>query len=132
MKIGLIQINPTVGDLAGNSERLPERCREAAASGAELLVTSELVLSGYPPKDLLVRDGFVDECAAAVRRLAEQLPAGVGVIVGHPGRDRDGHVANAASLLVDGNVIQTVFKDSDTQVFVFGTGKRQQCCQFEI
>lgn len=110
MKIALIQLNPTIGDLAGNADKIVEACKTAAEAGAELLVTSELVVSGYPPKDLLFRDGFVAQCDSTVQRIAESLPRGVGVIVGHPGRDSAGLVANAASLLVDGKVVRTVFK----------------------
>lgn len=110
LKIALIQLNPTIGDLAGNAAKVVDQCTLAVDAGAELLVTSELVVSGYPPKDLLFREGFVDECDATVRQLAKSLPSGVGVIVGHPGRDSNGLVANAASLLLDGEVVQTIFK----------------------
>src|ERR1700730_2671294 len=59
MKIALLQINPTVGDLAGNSRLIVEALETAAARGADLAVTPELALVGYLPRDLLLNPGFV-------------------------------------------------------------------------
>ncbi len=84
----------------------------AAAGGARLVVTSELLISGYPPKDLLLRQSFVESCDQAVEELAGDLPAGVAMLVGHP-THRDvpaGRIANAASLLCDGRIQQTIQK----------------------
>jgi NAD+ synthase (glutamine-hydrolysing) len=112
MKIALAQLNPTVGDLAGNSALVLAAARRAAEAGAQLLVTSELVLCGYPPKDLLLRAGFVEACDRAVDDLAKQAPPGLGILVGHPTHRNVafGRTANAASLLFDGEVVQTVHK----------------------
>ncbi len=112
MKIALAQLNPTVGDLAGNAELVRAAAVEAAGQQAELLVASELVLSGYPPRDLLLRQGFVEACDRMLETLASQLPPGIGVLVGHPtGRGvPQGRVANAASLLLDGKVVATIHK----------------------
>jgi len=71
MKIALAQLNPTVGDLAGNRALVEDAAREAAAAGAELLVCPEMVLTGYPPMDLLGRAGFVDEQLTQLDALAE-------------------------------------------------------------
>ena len=112
MKIALAQLNSTVGDLAGNAALVKEAAERAHAGGADLLVTSELVISGYPPKDLLLREGFVAACQQAVARLAGELPPELGVLVGHPGYMESSaeSVGNAASLLDGGRVDQTVFK----------------------
>ena len=112
MKIALLQLNPTVGNIQGNAQMLQEAAQQAQASGADLGVSSELVLSGYPPKDLLLRAGFVAECDRCLDQLALNLPRGLGVIVGHPTHRGvpDGLVANAASLLLDGRVVSTVHK----------------------
>ena len=59
MRIGLLQINPIVGDLAGNARRIAEAARQAAAKGAHLLVAPELSLVGYLPRDLLLSPAFV-------------------------------------------------------------------------
>ena len=111
MRIALAQLNPIVGDLSGNS-RLVRTAAEGVKGRAELLVCPELVLCGYPPKDLLARQGFVNRSDTAVDELAMQLPAELGVIVGHPTARgvTGGRIANAASLLHGGKVIATVQK----------------------
>ena len=112
MRIALAQLNPTVGDLVGNSRLVNDAVAEARAAGAELVVCSELVVSGYPPKDWLLREGFAAACDRAVDRLAASLPADIGVLVGHP-TERGlpaGRIANACSLLRDGRVVTTIHK----------------------
>ncbi len=112
MKIALAQLNPTVGDLRGNSQLVTRAAERALSAGADLLVTSELVISGYPPKDLLMREDFVAACDRAVEQLAATLPAGIGVIVGHPSGWNlpERRIANAASLLSEGGVQSTIHK----------------------
>lgn len=112
MRIALAQLNPIVGDLNGNRQLVLSAARQAAAAGAQLLVTAELVISGYPPKDLLLREGFAAACDRTVDLLATEIPAGLGVLVGHPTRHDvpAGRVANAASLLADGTRRRTVRK----------------------
>ena len=82
----MAQINPTVGDFPTNVALVLDAARQAAAAGASLVVCSELCLTGYPPRDLLERPGFMAQAAAALDDLAakldaEGLPA---VLVGHP------------------------------------------------
>lgn len=112
MKIALAQLNPIVGDLQGNAALVRAAAENAQALGADLLVTSELVISGYPPKDLLLREGFAHACDRAVSALAKELPRGLAVLVGHPTKwaVSEGRVANAASLLLDGEVLDTIHK----------------------
>ncbi|MCA9093418.1 MAG: NAD+ synthase, partial [Planctomycetaceae bacterium] len=112
MKIALGQLNPTVGDLAGNARLVEEAAIEAAKLGADLLVVSELVISGYPPRDLLLRQGFVKACRKTVEELAKRLPANLGVLVGHPDFPAGSSCrpVNAASLLAEGKVQQTIHK----------------------
>lgn len=112
MKLGLAQLNPTIGDLTGNAELVRAAALGAARNGADLVITSELVVSGYPPRDLLLREGFVAACDAQVDQLARSLAEGPAVLVGHPTR-RDlpgGLIANAVSLLADGQVQATRHK----------------------
>lgn len=112
MKIALAQLDPTVGDVTGNLRLIEAAVQAAADQGAELVVLSELVLCGYPPKDLLLREGFVAACDRAVEQLATRLPSGVGVLVGHP-TSRGvpvGRVANGCSLLHGGRVVDTIHK----------------------
>jgi NAD+ synthase (glutamine-hydrolysing) len=112
LKIALAQLNPIVGDLRGNTELVRNAAEEAMRSGAELLVASELVISGYPPKDLLLREGFVAACDRAIEELAAVLPPALPVIVGHPShREVPGRgIANAASVLEGGRVTATIHK----------------------
>lgn len=112
MKIALAQLNPTVGDLPGNAALVRVAAAKAQALGADLLVTSELAISGYPPKDLLLREGFAHACDRAVSTLAKALPRGLAVLVGHPTKwgVTEGRIANAASLLLDGEVLDTIHK----------------------
>ena len=112
MKIALAQLNPTVGDLKGNAALVCAAAAQAATLDADLLVTSELVISGYPPKDLLLREGFAHACDRAVSALAKELPRGLAVLVGHPTKwgVTEGRIANGASLLLDGEVRDTIHK----------------------
>ena len=83
MKIALGQLNPIVGDLVGNAQQISEAIRVAHRQDADLLVTSELVLIGYPPRDLLLRSGVVDQCQWMLETLAQEA-GGMPVLVGHP------------------------------------------------
>ena len=112
MKTALAQINTTIGDLPGNTRLIRDVVAEAHAVGAELVVCSELAVCGYPPKDLLLREGFVDACDAAVAELAGSIDPDIGLLVGHPSARGlpEGRCANAASLLVGGEVSATIHK----------------------
>jgi NAD+ synthase len=113
LKIALAQINPTVGDLAGNAELIRKARAEAAGQGADLAVATELSISGYPPEDLVLKPAFVAACREAVEALAKETgDGGPGLIVGSPWLEQAasevGHSRpfNAA-LLLDGGKIQT-------------------------
>ncbi|MES2094779.1 MAG: NAD+ synthase [Actinomycetota bacterium] len=88
LRLALGQLNPVVGDLAGNSRRIVDAARRASARGADLLAFGEMAISGYPIEDLASRPGFLSDCHEAVVNLATELQdAGLGelaVIVGHP------------------------------------------------
>jgi NAD+ synthetase len=108
LRIALAQINCTVGDLAGNAGRIAGFAAHARAAGAQLMVTPELALCGYPPEDLLLRPDFYRAGARVLRDLAARLE-GIAVVVGHPEEYR-GDCYNAASLLRDGKVVATYRK----------------------
>lgn len=101
MRIALAQVNCRVGDVAGNADRLLAAAVEAQTAGADLLVTPELALSGYPPEDLLLRADFLQVCDAALQRLATEAP--LPMLVGHPQREQE-RLYNSASLLRGGRV----------------------------
>ncbi|MBT3772607.1 MAG: NAD+ synthase, partial [Euryarchaeota archaeon] len=78
--VALLQLNPTVGDLEGNAAEVERAVALAAANGADLAITSELVISGYPPRDLLLDSEFVERCA----EVAENIETPIPLIVGTP------------------------------------------------
>jgi NAD+ synthetase len=108
MKIAIAQINCTLGDLSGNSVKILDYANRAKSQGASLLLTPELSLCGYPPEDLLLREGFYKACHFALLRLAQKIE-GITVVVGHP-HEVDGLRYNAASVLRDGKILTTYHK----------------------
>lgn len=82
MKIAIAQLNPTIGDLAGNAQRILEAAQQAIAQNARLLVTTELALCGYPPRDLLMQPSFISTMESTLEQLAKDLPAELAVLVG--------------------------------------------------
>ncbi len=94
-------MNATVGDIAGNARRIRAGIAAARARGAQLVLFGELALTGYPPEDLLLREHFLQDTAAALADLAAGVE-GIVAIVGFPEHAR--HVYNAAAVLADGGV----------------------------
>ena len=111
LRIALAQLNPTVGDLEGNMAKALATYQEAAQSGADLVVFSELFLPGYPPEDLVLKPAFANASKAAAERLATKITNGPGVIIGTIWPE-DGKVYNAA-VLIDGGEIRAVRYKSD-------------------
>ncbi len=112
MRIALAQINPTVGDLAGNVRKILHFIHEAKAAGAAMVVFPELALVGYPPKDLLLKPQFIDDNLRALRLIASRVH-GIDAIVGyaepnpHPvGRP----LYNAVAVLRDGQIAARHYK----------------------
>ncbi|MEY4386131.1 MAG: hypothetical protein RLY20_1414 [Verrucomicrobiota bacterium] len=109
MKIALAQLNTVVGDIAGNEARILAAYQRGVAAGADLVVTPELALTGYPPRDLVLRRSFVEQNLTALNRLAA-LTGKVGLLVGYVGENpnRPGReVTNAVALLQNGKIIAT-------------------------
>src|SRR5207248_9843690 len=73
MKIGFAQINPTVGDLSGNFEKILRAYERLAAAGAELVLTPELAITGYPPQDLVFKSRFVPEYLAVLEQIHSRV-----------------------------------------------------------
>ncbi len=110
LAIALAQINPLVGDVEGNLTRLRQAREEGRHLGADLVVTTELGVSGYPPEDLVLKPAFSGACADAVGRLAaDTADGGPALVVGSPWPEGD-KVYNAALLLADGKVAASRFK----------------------
>ncbi|MFF0659329.1 NAD+ synthase [Micromonospora tulbaghiae] len=124
LRLALCQVNPTVGDLAGNAGLVRTWTRQAADAGAQLVLFPELMLTGYPVEDLVFRRSFVAASRAALHRLAADLAAdGLGdlpVVVGYLDADGPPQVSsdaepgkgarNAAAVLHRGEVVATYFK----------------------
>jgi NAD+ synthase (glutamine-hydrolysing) len=107
LRLALAQLNPTVGDIAGNEARAREAIDSARDAGAQLVVFPELYVTGYPPEDLLLKEHFLRDARAAVDRLAGAAPELI-VVVGFPERDVD--VYNSAAVLAGGEVRATYRK----------------------
>ena len=107
MKIALAQIDTTVSDLRGNSGKILEFYRRGVAAGAEVVMTPELAITGYPPRDLLAKHRFVDDSLRALDDLAAQIGS-TALLVGYvdfnpkrPGRD----YVNAVALVQNGKIV---------------------------
>jgi NAD+ synthase (glutamine-hydrolysing) len=112
MRIALLQMDPTVGDLAGNADLLYEAAMAAGEAGADLAVSSELSLLGYPPRDLLLSRSFVDESWGVCGELARRLRGGPPLLVGlaEVNRGEAGRSLFNAAALVSGGDVQEVFR----------------------
>ena len=111
MKIGFAQINPTVGDLRGNCELIIGAYERLAAAGAELILTPELAISGYPPQDLVFKSRFVSENLAILEKLHSRVGEAallVGFVDRNEGRGKPFH--NAAALLERGKPLRKAHK----------------------
>ncbi|MEC8698565.1 MAG: NAD+ synthase [Pseudomonadota bacterium] len=110
LTITLAQLNPVVGAITANIDKVRDARRKAAADNADLILCSELVVSGYPPEDLVLKPFFLDKVEAAVNEFAaETADGGPAVLLTAPWRN-NGETYNAALLLEDGKIAATRFK----------------------
>ncbi len=111
MKVGFAQINPTVGDLNGNFEKIARAYADLSAKGAELVITPELAITGYPPQDLVFKSQFVPQNLEMIERLHALVGEAallVGFVAPNEGRGKPFH--NAAALLERGQPIRQTQK----------------------
>ncbi|HEX2512011.1 MAG TPA: nitrilase-related carbon-nitrogen hydrolase, partial [Xanthobacteraceae bacterium] len=102
LAITLAQLNPIVGDVSGNAEKVRAARRRASADGADLVIFPELFIAGYSPEDLVLKPAFQAACRAAVESLArETADGGPALILGTPWVE-DGKLYNAVALLDGG------------------------------
>jgi len=112
MKVGLAQINTTVGDVAGNEAAIRRAYQKGVAAGVDLVMAPELALVGYPPRDLLLKPALIQANLAALDRLAAQTGK-TGLLVGFVGENRvkpGREVTNSAALLQNGKLLATRHK----------------------
>src|ERR1700694_10185 len=110
LAIAVAQLNPIVGDVAGNLERARAARALAAKDHADIVAFSELFIAGYPPEDLVLKPAFQAACRTAVETLArETADGGPAILVGSPWVE-DGKLYNAALLLADGEILGRRFK----------------------
>jgi NAD+ synthase (glutamine-hydrolysing) len=106
IRVALQQLNPTVGDIAGNAAKIREGLAAAHDAGAELVLFPELGVTGYPPEDLLLKERFLADARAAVEEIATHAQ-GIVAVVGFPERAED--VFNAAAVLAEGR-LQAIYR----------------------
>lgn len=107
LRVGLAQINPTVGDLDGNARKVLEYVERARQLGADLVAFPELTITGYPPEDLLLRRSFIDDNLKALDWVTQQAK-GITLIVGFV--DLEGDIYNAAAVIHDGRLVDVYHK----------------------
>ena len=116
MKIAIAQINPIIGDLLGNAQKILEMSQQAASENVRLLLTPELSICGYPPRDLLVNPSFIEAIDNTLQKLAEDLPANLAVLVGTVVKNSQAHISggknlfNSTALLENGKIQQFFHK----------------------
>ncbi len=114
IRIAMVQLNPIVGDIAGNIVLARKARAGAKRHGADLVVFTELFVSGYPPEDLVLKPAFVDDCREALEELAKDTEdGGPGIIIGAPWRETAGKTPglfNAAAVLDGGKIVATRYK----------------------
>src|SRR6201986_1250739 len=109
LKIALAQLNPTVGDVTGNTAKVRRARDEAAKLGADLVAFPELFIAGYPPEDLVLKPAFQAACRTAVEALARETVSGPATLVGVPWVE-DGKLYNAHLLLEGGKIAAARYK----------------------
>ncbi len=112
MQIAIAQLNYTVGDLEGNASKIIQAIKEAKAQGAELVLFSELAICGYPPRDILFYEEFIDRCEAAIEKIAAATQ-GIAVLLGAPMRNPQvpgKPLFNSAYFIADKKVEKVIHK----------------------
>ena len=114
MKIAIAQLNPTIGDITNNAQQIIAAAKDAAKQNVRLLLTPELSLCGYPPRDLLLYPGFVETMSHELKAIASQLPENIAVLIGtvetNPHATSKGQkpLYNSMALL-DGGEVKQIF-----------------------
>ena len=144
MKIAIAQLNSTIGDLTGNSQNILDVAQKAAAENVQLLLTPELSLCGYPPRDHLLNPSFISQMSQQLETLAKQLPPQISVLVGvatinpHATEKGEKPLHNSSALLEAGKVVTYFHKrllptyDVFDEVRYFEPGKQSNCFVIKV
>ena len=109
LKIGIAQINPTIGDLEGNARKISDYICKSKKKGVDLLIFPEMVITGYPPQDLLFNRTFIEKNIETLERISRQVENDMHVIIGFVDRI-DGKLYNGAAVLNNGRIICKRYK----------------------
>ncbi len=109
LRLALAQINPTVGDLSGNAEKILEYVIKARRAKADIAVFPELALTGYPPEDLLLKPQFISDNIAAMEKISRAI-SGIAVVAGFVDRGKNNEIYNAAAVIAGGEIVDVYQK----------------------
>jgi NAD+ synthase (glutamine-hydrolysing) len=135
LRIAQAQINPTVGDLAANAEKIARGIAAAREQGAHVVTFPECAISGYPPEDLILRPAFLNDCRRVLERVVIPATKGIVAIVGFP--EADGDTAHNAAAVIRDGALETIYRKrelpnygvfDEKRVFAPGVGD----CSFEV
>ena len=118
LKVGIAQINPMMGDIAGNVDRIVQACEEARWKGARLLAAPECALCGYPPDDLIYYDNFLLACRRGIEDIGRRMPRDLTAVIGTVWRN-SGRTYNAACVVRSGRLEHVYFKQTLPNYGVF-------------
>src|SRR5512135_3511052 len=109
LRLALAQINPTVGDLSGNAEKILGYVRKARRARADIAVFPELALTGYPPEDLVLKPQFISDNIAAMKKISRAI-SGIAVVAGFVDRGKNNEIYNAAAVIAEGEIVDVYHK----------------------
>ncbi len=110
LRVALAQLNPTVGDLDGNTLKILNQAQLAHTAGAHLIVFPEMILTGYPVEDLALRSTFRDASRKALANLIPRLPTTIASVIGYLDESVEGKPQNAVAVIYDGKIVGTYIK----------------------
>ena len=110
LRVALAQLNPTVGDLDGNTLKILNQAQLAHTAGAHLIVFPEMILTGYPVEDLALRSTFRAASRKALANLIPQLPTTIASVIGYLDESAEGKPQNAVAVIYDGKIVGTYIK----------------------
>ncbi|MDC1065004.1 NAD+ synthase [Candidatus Pseudothioglobus singularis] len=118
IRIQIAQFNPIVGDIKFNAQKMLDLSIEANNAGAHLIIFPELVLTGYPPEDLLFRDGFINQAKDEITNFCNLAPSGISILFGAPNKTDD-FLFNSAYLIQNNRIINIYNKQELPNYGVF-------------